>query len=292
MPNALDPSFIPRRDLLLGLTASALLACGSSSGLATVPQDPNLAPLERAMFERINRDRAARGLPALAYDVRLADVARFHADDMSKNRFFAHDSPSSGSVEDRLARAEVPVAIGRENLAEAADVSTAQDGLLKSPGHYENLMAKDITHVGVGIVRGGLLTPTNLLFVQVFARPVEKQTPAEARATVLGILSRGRKVIEDDTLNGIAEREVGALDDDVPPDQLAEIGKRSLSRAKQAGVQTNGLICTGQRVVAASEYTPPGGVNALSTLRIGLAVAEAKDEKGNPAVKVLLLIAN
>ena len=33
-------------------------------------------------------------------------------------------------------------------------------------------------------------------------------------------------------------------------------------------------------------------VGAMGTLRIGLAVAEAKDEKGHPAVKVLLLIAN
>jgi uncharacterized protein YkwD len=45
------------------------------------------------------------------------------------------------------------VATGRENLAAASSVDTAEDGLLKSPGHFANLMATDITHIG--IVRAG-----------------------------------------------------------------------------------------------------------------------------------------
>lgn len=248
------------------------------------------------MFQRVNKDRAERGHPRLSYDTRLADVARYHADDMARNRFFAHDSPTSGSLDDRLARAAVLVAIGRENLAEADTVDNAEDGLLKSPGHFANLMATDISHVGVGIVKGGVLSPANLLFVQVFARPVEAQSPGEARATVLEMITAQRaqrrlsKPVIDDLLNDIAEDEVAGLDDAVSEGSLGAIGKRALAKSK-AGPPGRAILCTGQRIVAASEYTPPNAALTIPNLRIGLAAAPGKDERGHPAIKILLLIA-
>jgi len=249
------------------------------------------------MFARVNRDRAERGHPALTYDPRLADVARYHAHDMATNRFFAHDSPTSGSLDDRLARARVLVAVGRENLAEADTVNNAEDGLLKSPGHFANLMATDITHIGVGIVPGGLLSPANQLFVQVFARPVEAQSPSEARKTVLEAITKARaarglaKPVIDSQLNDIAESEVLGLDDEVSQASLGDIGKRALAKSK-GGPPGRAILCTGQRIVAASEYTPPNAAMSMPVLRIGLAAAAAKDERGHPAVKILLLIAS
>jgi hypothetical protein len=264
--------------------------------LPIVPADPQLAPWEQAMFRRVNKDRAQRGHPPLQYDTRLADVARYHADDMARNRFFAHDSPTSGSLDDRLARAAVLVAIGRENLAEANSVDNAEDGLLKSPGHFANLMATDISHIGVGIVKGGVLSPANMLFVQVFARPVEAQSPSDARATVLEMITAQRaqrrlsKPVIDGALNDIAEDEVAGLDDEVSEGSLSEIGKRALAKSK-AGPPGRAILCTGQRIVAASEYTPPNAALTMPNLRIGLAAAPGKDERGHPAIKILLLIA-
>ncbi len=288
-----------RREVLLAAGSTALYACGSPAPTGTlpiVPVDPQLAPWEQAMFLRVNRDRGERGHPPLAYDARLADVARYHADDMARNRFFAHESPTSGSIDDRLARAAILVATGRENLAEASSVETAEDGLLKSPGHFANLMATDITHIGIGIVRGGVLSPANMLFVQVFARPVETQSPEEARATVLATITAARaqrrlsKPIIDDLLNDIAESEVEDLDDDVSESSLGTIGKRAIAKSK-GGPPGRAILCTGQRIVAASEYTPPNAALTMPSLRIGLAAAPGKDERGHPAIKILLLIA-
>ena len=111
------------------------------------------------MFERLNRDRAASGLPPLEYDEHLADIGRAQSEDMRLHHFFAHESPMYGALDDRFDRAGYVAKVARENLAEAPDVETAQDGLMKSPHHHENIMARDVTKIGIGIVRAGVKDP-------------------------------------------------------------------------------------------------------------------------------------
>jgi uncharacterized protein YkwD len=137
------------------------------------------------MFLRLNRDRKDRGLPALRYDPRLAEVARFHSADMRDHHFFEHDSPTSGSLEDRLNSAGYLFLTARENLSEAPDVHTGQDSLLKSPGHYANIVATDITHIGIGIVPGGVQARENLTITQVFSQPGRAESGAAAADAVV-----------------------------------------------------------------------------------------------------------
>ena len=114
------------------------------------------------MFERLNRDRARKGRAPLHWDPRLSEVARHHSADMRDHGFFEHESPSTGSVDNRLDAAGYPFLTARENLSEAPDVEQSEDALLESPHHYENIMAEDVTHVGVGIVGGGVRDPRNI----------------------------------------------------------------------------------------------------------------------------------
>ncbi|MGC4070268.1 MAG: hypothetical protein QM784_37520 [Polyangiaceae bacterium] len=68
----------------------------------------------------------------------------------------------------------------------------AEDGLLKSPHHYENLMAEDITHVGIGIVKGGVVDPRNLTVTQVFSTPGKRESNAEATAAIVRNVTQAR----------------------------------------------------------------------------------------------------
>lgn len=147
---------------------------------------------ERHMFRLLNEARAANRLPALEYDENLADVARGHSEDMRVHKFFRHESRRTGDVKARVERARVPAVVMRENLADARDVPTAHAGLLKSPRHYENIMAPDVTHVGVGITRGGQ-HPENLLFTQVFAKLVKAEAPEAARARIVDSIQAARR---------------------------------------------------------------------------------------------------
>jgi hypothetical protein len=57
---------------------------------------------ERQMFDLLNDERAAVGLARLQWDDRLLPVARQHSEEMFKLKYFAHQSPVSGSPFDRL----------------------------------------------------------------------------------------------------------------------------------------------------------------------------------------------
>lgn len=293
-----DP--FPRREAALGLLALLtlpLVACDEPTRPPPpkVPASPEIAPLERRMFELVNRDRAAHGKPALAYDPRLADVARAHAADMRDHRFFAHDSPTTGSLDDRLSSSQIWIAVARENLAEAADVELAQQSLMRSPGHFENLMAEDITHVGVGIVKGGLESRDMLLFVQVFARPVVQEKPEQARALVLEKITRARAARGkpapnlSPVLSELAGKYVQLVDDTMDRAALDVVGSKVLADVRDRGAGLT-VIVSGQRVIAASEYEPSAVMLDKSPLTIGVGAAPARDEKGRPAVKILVLV--
>jgi len=148
---------------LLAALLAALLApsCSSAATVSrfgswqpTIAASAEIAALERAMADLVNRDRAARGLAPLSFDARLADVARGHSLDMRVAGFFGHLSPTTGSASDRLDHAGYIFTASRENLALADDVDAAQSWLLDSPRHHANIMADDVSHMGVGIVTG------------------------------------------------------------------------------------------------------------------------------------------
>lgn len=285
-----------RRRLVLSLPLAAL-GCSSAEGdLPKVAAPPDVLTLEKAMADAVNADRAKQGLPPLAYDERLADVARYHANDMQKNRFFAHESPTSGSLDDRLAKAGYLAAVGRENLAEALDVPRAEDGLMHSPGHRANILSNDVTHIGVGIVRGGIGDPRNLLFVQVFARPVEKESPSEARAKLVGKIEAARAakglpaIGESGPLTELADTLIADMPDDIAPSALEGLGKTAVAKLGKMKTNLSGVAVGGARVLGSSEYEPPRAVLSPDAKSFGIAVADAKDEKGHPALKVLLLV--
>ncbi|NUP04826.1 MAG: CAP domain-containing protein [Polyangiaceae bacterium] len=291
-----DP--LARREFLIGISVVSIGAGCSESIEAPAPRvaaTPEIAVIERKMHELVNRDRAAHGKAPLAYDDRLADTARAHAADMRDNRFFSHESPKWGSLDDRIARAKISVAVARENLAEAIDVDEAERSLMKSPGHFENLMADDVTHVGVGIVTGGVEHPNMLLFVQVFARTVNQETPAEAKAVVLAKITKARAAngkpapTIHPVLDELAQKYVEEVDDSMDPGALDKLGVRVLADVKDRGAGLS-VVVSGQRAIAASEYEPSALMTDKTPLSIGIGAAPAKDERGRPAVKILVLV--
>jgi len=75
--------------------------------------------LERRMADLVNADRAKHKLPPLAYHNGLAAVGRAHSRDMNDHGFFAHESPRTGKVNDRVAKVGIPNRGVAENLAGA-----------------------------------------------------------------------------------------------------------------------------------------------------------------------------
>ena len=123
---------------------------------------------ERQMFDLVNEERAAVGLTRLQWDDRLLPVARQHSEEMFKLKYFAHQSPVSGSPFDRLKAAGITYTRAGENLAYAQSVSVAHRGLMQSQGHRENILRPEFTHIAIGVISAG---PYGRMFTQMFVTP-------------------------------------------------------------------------------------------------------------------------
>jgi len=107
---------------------------------------------EQLALKLLHRDRDRFGLPRLELDPRLSEIARKHSADMARGNYFAHVSPTTGSILDRLIAADYPVRFAAENLARSSFLEDAQEGLMRSPGHRAALLNRDTTRCGVGVV--------------------------------------------------------------------------------------------------------------------------------------------
>ena len=164
----------PHLGRLLGNEAGALFITRVDSdqrqGL-DLPEDLELEPdpeAEEQMLAFLNEERASAGLPALRLDPRLVPVARAHSEEMFRLRYFGHVSPVSGGPFDRLAAAGIAYSRAGENLAYAQSVAVAHRGLMQSPGHRENILRPEFTHIGIGVVSAG---PYGRMFTQLFLTP-------------------------------------------------------------------------------------------------------------------------
>jgi uncharacterized protein YkwD len=134
-----------------------------------LPAQANPVPdpaAETSMLDLVNEERARAGLRPLVMDEGLRAVARRHSEEMFRLGYFAHTSPVSGTLPDRLRRAGIAFDIAGENIAYAPAVEVAHSGLMASPGHRANILAPHFTRVGIGVMSAGL---HGRMFTQDFA---------------------------------------------------------------------------------------------------------------------------
>ena len=136
-----------------------------------LPDNLNPTPdpeAEKQLFDLVNSERTSRGLNALTLDPRLVPIARAHAEEMFRLKYFGHVSPVTGSPFDRLMKAGVSYQRAGENLAYAQSVAVAHKGLMDSEGHRENILRPEFTSLGIGVMNAGL---SGRMFVQLFVTP-------------------------------------------------------------------------------------------------------------------------
>ncbi|MBI2896338.1 MAG: hypothetical protein HYY06_22465 [Deltaproteobacteria bacterium] len=129
----------------------------------------SLTAEEQELLALINTSRAEAGLQPLGIDANLSAVARAHSLDMSTSGFFAHVSPTTGELTDRLAAGEIRFESAAENIALNLSVEAAHRALMDSPPHRANLLSPDLTTLGVGIVSNG----RQLVVTEDFIQPAE-----------------------------------------------------------------------------------------------------------------------
>ncbi|MBP1948320.1 CAP domain-containing protein [Virgibacillus litoralis] len=132
-------------------------------------KDPS--DFEKEVVDLVNQERVKENLEPLKMHDRLSSLARKKSEDMAKNNYFSHTSPTYGSPFDMMQQFNFNYSMAGENIA-AGQRSPEQvvEGWMNSEGHRKNIMKDGFTHIGVGYVEGAGL-PYKTYWTQLFMTP-------------------------------------------------------------------------------------------------------------------------
>jgi hypothetical protein len=272
--------------------AGATIPVGSASDA-----DLSVGKLENNLLSILNHDRARRRLPPLAPDASLARIARDHSRDMADQGVLSHNLPSSGGLNQRLSRAGYPVRKARENIARADSIDRAEAALLRSPGHLQNIMATDVTRVGVGIARGRVSGEGDLYITQIFAEPVSLPQPELLRKEQVSRVDEARRssgsrpLRVDPLFEKVAARLLNSLEFPFRTQDLQRLlddAKKQIPRGSVQGVSRMSLDI--QRVQDLKDIKISEELRRAGASVMGSAVREFHQERGQPVVVMLTLI--
>ncbi|WJE72060.1 CAP domain-containing protein [Bacillus albus] len=116
----------------------------------------SLSEFEQRVVELTNAERTKQGLPALKIDTELSKVARIKSEDMQKNNYFDHNSPTYGSPFDMYKKFGISYTSAGENIAQGQRTpEEVVQAWMNSAGHRANILNNGFTHIGVGYVESG-----------------------------------------------------------------------------------------------------------------------------------------
>ncbi|CAM4076471.1 CAP domain-containing protein [Bacillus paramycoides] len=116
----------------------------------------SLSEFEQRVVELTNAERTKQGLPALKIDTELSKVARIKSEDMQKNNYFDHNSPTYGSPFDMMKKFGISYKSAGENIAQGQRTpEEVVQAWMNSAGHRANILNSGFTHIGVGYVESG-----------------------------------------------------------------------------------------------------------------------------------------
>ncbi len=292
--------------------AIGLFACRLIAGLPSQPScqaaepapanrvldsGPSAAGLERDLVSMLNRDRARRGLTPLVLDSSLARIARDHSREMAAQGTLSHNLPSSGDLKTRLSRAGFVVRKARENVARAGSIEEAEVALLKSPGHLQNIMAADVSHVGVGIARGSASHAGALYITQIFADPATPPKPEQLRRAQLTRIEEARRnsglrqLRVDPLFDKAAARLLGRLEFPFKAEDLERLLDDAAQQIPQGTLNdVSRMSLDVQLVRDERDLKISDELRRKRTNVLGTAAREFRDNRGQAMVAILTLI--
>lgn len=144
--------------LFLSLVSSAAIAGGIS------PEE---------VVKLVNRSRTENNLPTLTNNAKLAAAAKAKADDMIKNDYFAHTSPTGVAPWAWMKQSGYQYKYAGENLAiNFTNAKEEHSAWMKSKTHRDNILNQKYTEVGVAVVTGKIDGESSIVTVQMFGTPM------------------------------------------------------------------------------------------------------------------------
>lgn len=123
---------------------------------APTPSISGLSAIEAEVVRLVNVERQREGLRPLEASVELSNVARKKSEDMGKNNYFNHNSPTYGSPFDMMKSFGIKYGTAGENIAKGQlSAQSVVRAWMNSSGHRANIMNPSFTRIGVGYYQTG-----------------------------------------------------------------------------------------------------------------------------------------
>ncbi len=146
------------------------------------------AVLPAVLSDLTNSQRIADNLNILKNNPLLDEAATLKAQDMVKNQYFAHVSPTGKEPWYWFEQVGYEYAYAGENLAiDFSDSKDVTQAWMNSPTHRANLMKSTYTEVGTGIATGTFDGRDTVFVAQLYANPktaVTDRVQAQTEATI------------------------------------------------------------------------------------------------------------
>jgi uncharacterized protein YkwD len=120
---------------------------------------------ELDFLNSINLERQKYGLQDLIIDSELENVARLKAEDLVKNNYFSHTSPTYGTLYQMLDSSNITYKTASENIAGNSSLEGAISALMNSDSHKGNILSNSFNYTGVAVVNSASY---GKIFVQIF----------------------------------------------------------------------------------------------------------------------------
>jgi len=134
-----------RTKALTGLIACLIIYSASS------PAQQKTSDVEHQLFNSVNQERKAHGLPTFKPDEALATAARAHAQLMAEKGIVSHQLPGEPNLLTRAKTAGARFSWISENVDQGPNPTAIHQSFMKSPQHRANILDTDMDSAGIGV---------------------------------------------------------------------------------------------------------------------------------------------
>ncbi len=179
--NDYAPHFL-RRAATVGMFGLVLLSFTMANIQALLWQQSDWlvgAILPAVVVDLTNQERALNAAPQVVRSSVLDAAATLKAQDMAKNSYFSHDSPTGVTPWFWFEAVNYPFVHAGENLAVYfTDSREVVEAWMNSPSHRANIVDSDYREIGIGTARGTYKGYDTIFVVQLFGTPAAAIQPA------------------------------------------------------------------------------------------------------------------
>lgn len=223
--NGFKPNFLERIAMSVMLILILIsFAAANLHALLWVASDWMVSTILPAVIvDLTNEERGEESLGVLRHNPVLDRAAQLKAEDMAKNGYFAHYSPTGVSPWFWFDEVSYNFVHAGENLAvHFTDSADVIDAWMKSPAHRANIMNGTFTEIGVGTAKGEYKGFPTVFVVQLFGTPAAAAPVEEPE--VAGIATGGEEStpITLETV-AVSEDESLAPEEQVAPATVAQV---------------------------------------------------------------------